>query len=77
MSLKAILYPLVSLKQLYCLIFLLQESDEDHHFVSNNFNDLFGTNYDVDSIKVLLAKFTTLFGTDDSGLNDLFATLRL
>ena len=77
MSLKATLYPLVSLKQLYCLMFLVQESDGDHRFVSSNFNDLFGTNYDVDSIKVLLAKFTTLFGTDDAGLSDLFSTLKL
>ena len=77
MSLKDVLHPLTNLKQFYGFFFLVQESDGDHHFVSESLNEIFDTNFGCDTIGLLLAKFSSLFGMDGCSLEKLFASLKL
>ena len=76
MSLKDAIYPLDNLQQFFSLFYLIQESDDDHCFISESFNDIFGTNYSADSISLFLAKFLNLFRMDKAGLVQLFASLK-
>jgi hypothetical protein len=77
MLLKDALYPLQNLHQFYSFIFLIQNSDEDLNYVSESFNSIYGTQYNVDSISILKSKFLHLFSFDHSDLNALFSNLSL
>ncbi|CAF1001166.1 unnamed protein product [Brachionus calyciflorus] len=75
MLLKDAFYPLVNLKQFVSLFFLVQQSNDDYDFVCESFNELFNTNYDYDSISLLVSKFITLFGFNKTELIDFFSCL--
>lgn len=77
MLLKDAIYPLKSLKEFYSLIFLIHNSDNDNDLVSESFNELFDTNFNAESIRLLHSKFIYLFSNDHCDLGTLFSKLTL
>ncbi len=76
MSLKDVLLPLENLQQFYSLYYLVQVADGEHSFISDGLNEIFKTEYTATSIRVLLAKFSNLFGMETVSLNSLFTSLK-
>ena len=77
MLLKEAIHPLENLQQFYSLFYLIQEGGDDHSYICQCFNEIFGTNLKSDVIGLFLSKFLYLFKIDKTGLDDLFTSLSL